>query len=109
MELGLQGKRALVTGATKGLGRAIAESLLAEGAAVSICARTAEDVDKAVSELSASGQAIGTALDASDGEAVQAWVAESASRTALAPSLFGSRLLALHQRFASARRPSPMP
>jgi len=80
MDLGLQGKRALVTGATKGLGRAIAESLLAEGAAVSICARTAEDVDQAVSELSASGKAFGTALDASDGEAVKAWVADSASK-----------------------------
>ena len=80
MDLGLQGKRALVTGATKGLGRAIAESLLAEGAAVSICARTAEDVDQAVSELSASGKAFGTALDASDGEAVKAWVADSASQ-----------------------------
>ncbi|MGI9053645.1 MAG: SDR family NAD(P)-dependent oxidoreductase [Ilumatobacteraceae bacterium] len=80
MDLGLQGKRALVTGATKGLGRAIAETLLAEGASVAICARTAEDVDKAVGELSGSGQVVGAALDAGDSEAVRAWVADSASQ-----------------------------
>ncbi|MGI9031994.1 MAG: SDR family NAD(P)-dependent oxidoreductase [Ilumatobacteraceae bacterium] len=80
MDLGLQGKRALVSGATKGLGRAIAESLLAEGASVAICARTAEDVDKAVGELSSSGQAIGTALDAGDADAVRNWVTSSAEQ-----------------------------
>ena len=77
MDLGLQGKRALVTGATKGLGRAIAETLLAEGASVSICARTAEDVDTAVKELSTRGNAFGTAVDAADSASLQAWVAAS--------------------------------
>lgn len=80
MDLGLQGKRALVTGATKGLGRAIAETLLAEGAVVSICARTAEDVDRAVGELADKGQAIGTALDAANADAVRAWVGDSAAQ-----------------------------
>ncbi len=77
MELGLQGKRVLVTGATKGLGRAIAETFLDEGAAVAICARTAEDVDAAVAELSKKGQAVGAVVDAADAAAVRQWVADS--------------------------------
>ncbi len=80
MDLGLTGKRALITGATKGIGRAIAETLLAEGASVAICARTAADVDTAVAELSAKGTAIGGCVDASDGDSLRAWVADSATK-----------------------------
>ena len=79
MDLGLNGKRALVTGSTKGIGRAIAETLLAEGAAVAICARTAEDVETAVKELSTSGTATGSAVDASDADSLRAWVDRSAT------------------------------
>ena len=42
MELGLTGKRFLVTGGTRGIGRAVVDGLLAEGAAVAYCARTVE-------------------------------------------------------------------
>ena len=52
MELGLAGKKALVTGSTKGIGRAIVESLLDEGVDVAICARNSEEVGKAIEDLS---------------------------------------------------------
>src|SRR5262245_33710129 len=78
MDLGLSGKRALVTGATKGIGRAIAETLLAEGASVAICARTAGDVEVAVAELSKLGTVVGGAVDAGDSESLRSWVASSA-------------------------------
>jgi 3-oxoacyl-[acyl-carrier protein] reductase len=80
MDLGLAGKRALVTGATKGIGRAIAETLLAEGASVSICARTPTDVDAAVAEMSGKGTVIGSAVDAADPEALKAWITSSAEK-----------------------------
>jgi 3-oxoacyl-[acyl-carrier protein] reductase len=51
MDLGLKGKVALITGASKGLGRAIAEELTKEGMHVSICARGQEDLEKAAAGL----------------------------------------------------------
>jgi len=51
MDLGIAGKLALVTAATKGLGRACAEALAAEGCRVAICARTAEDVKRVAREI----------------------------------------------------------
>lgn len=76
MDLGLSGLRAVVTGGTRGIGRAIAESLIAEGAQVSICARSAEGVVAAVGELGASAR--GSAVDAADHQALAGWVRESA-------------------------------
>jgi 3-oxoacyl-[acyl-carrier protein] reductase len=51
MDLGLKGKVALITGASKGLGRAVAEELAREGSHVSICARGKEDLEKAAAGL----------------------------------------------------------
>ena len=50
MDLGLKGAKVLVTGSTKGIGRAIADTFAAEGADVGICARNKADVDSAVTE-----------------------------------------------------------
>ena len=53
MELGLAGRRAVVTGGSKGLGKAIAAELLAEGAAVAICSRHAGELEETAAELRA--------------------------------------------------------
>jgi len=74
MDLGLKGLRAIVTGGTKGIGRAIAETLAAEGADVAICARSAEEVSAAVSKLQTKGvRAVGAVVDVGDGPALKAW------------------------------------
>jgi 3-oxoacyl-[acyl-carrier protein] reductase len=74
MDLGLNGKKAIVTGSTKGIGRAIAETLLDEGASVAICARDAAGVDAAVAELRGRGAVFGQAVNAADAGAVRAFV-----------------------------------
>jgi 3-oxoacyl-[acyl-carrier protein] reductase len=55
MDLGLQGRRALVLGGSRGLGKAIAQALVAEGARVAICARDAERVASTAAELGVEG------------------------------------------------------
>ena len=56
MELGLKGRTALVTGASKGIGKAIARGLAEEGANVVLLARTAADLEKVAEEISAATQ-----------------------------------------------------
>jgi len=79
MDLELAGKRALVTGATRGLGRAIAEQLVAEGCALAICARNVDEVERATAELRARGATVhGAALDVADAPALERFVAGAA-------------------------------
>ena len=56
MDLGLTGRRAVVTGGSKGLGKAIAAELLAEGAAVAICSRHEDELRQAAAELRAASR-----------------------------------------------------
>ena len=68
MDLGLKGKKAIVTGGTRGIGRAIANLLVEEGCDIGICARTPAQVEEAVAAFQAKGvKAFGSALDVADG------------------------------------------
>jgi 3-oxoacyl-[acyl-carrier protein] reductase len=70
MDLGLEGRVALVTGASKGLGRAIAAALVAEGARVAISSRSRERIEAAAAEIGA----LGLVHDSSDLDGVPALV-----------------------------------
>jgi NAD(P)-dependent dehydrogenase (short-subunit alcohol dehydrogenase family) len=68
----LKAKTAIVTGGTKGIGRAIAEALLREGISVCIAARKQDEIDQAVSELG--GHTTGLVCDVRDHEQVKALI-----------------------------------
>jgi 3-oxoacyl-[acyl-carrier protein] reductase len=75
MDLGLAGMKAVITGGTKGIGRAVADYFAAEGTDVAICARNAGEVAEAVAALAARGvRATGRALDVADGPALTQWI-----------------------------------
>ncbi len=79
MDLGLKGRRAVITGASRGIGRRIAETLAAEGANLAICARNEAGLVEARKELERAGvKVFAKAVDVANGDALRAFIAESA-------------------------------
>jgi 3-oxoacyl-[acyl-carrier protein] reductase len=78
MDLQLAGKRVLVTGGTRGIGRAIVAGFLDEGAVVSFCARDADEISDTEKAFQERGQVTGSVVDVGDGDALDSWVQQSA-------------------------------
>lgn len=82
MDLGLQGKSVVITGASRGIGKAIALGFAAEGANLSICARGTEALDAAAAEIAEKGVKVHAQVcDVANGDAVVSFL--EASRSAL--------------------------
>jgi 3-oxoacyl-[acyl-carrier protein] reductase len=76
MDLRLKGRKAIITGGSRGLGRAAAETLAAEGCDVAICSRGAEGVETAKKSLEAKGvKVFGQAVDVGDKDALEGFIA----------------------------------
>ncbi|HXC89883.1 MAG TPA: SDR family NAD(P)-dependent oxidoreductase [Stellaceae bacterium] len=81
MDLGLAGKKAIVTGGSRGIGRAICELLAEEGCDVALCARGEAGVEEAVTALAGKGvRAHGGTVDVADTKALRGWVAAAAGQ-----------------------------
>ncbi len=79
MELGLKGKRVLVTGGTRGIGLAIVRTIAQEGGHVALCARNAQQVAETVAAFQLQGFSVtGSAVDVADQDALKAWIAQAA-------------------------------
>lgn len=80
MDLNLAGKKAIVSGGSRGIGRAIVERLLEEGVSVAFFARGEEGVKSTLSDLVDAGALYGDSVDAADYDAVCAWVNNAAEK-----------------------------
>jgi len=81
MDLGLKGKVAMVAGASRGLGYAVAEALAREGALVSISSSNQSSIDEAAARLSAGGgTAFGSVVDVRNGDHIAAWGQKTVER-----------------------------
>ena len=78
MDLGLKGKKAIVTGGSRGIGKCVAEPRAAEGVDIAICARNEEEVKTAVDSLSSNGNKVtGGVADVGEGDSYKAWIASA--------------------------------
>ena len=79
MDLGLKGKKAILVGASHGIGLATARVLAQEGCDIALCSRSQASVDEAVKEVSQFGtKVIGGAVDVTDEEGHGKWIAQAA-------------------------------
>lgn len=81
MDLGLKGRVAMVAAASKGIGKACAEALAAEGCRVAICARNPDTLAKTAEQLSERGvEVLATPVDVASADELDRWVAAVQSR-----------------------------
>ena len=81
MDLGLKGKVAMVAGASRGLGFAVAEALTREGAIVSMSSTNLASIDGAAKRLSAGGSTVlGMTVDVRNGDQIEAWAQKTIER-----------------------------
>ena len=79
MDMGFKGKKAILVGASHGIGLATAHVLAAEGCDIALCSRSQDSVDKAVEAVSKHGTTvIGGAVDVVDSDAHSAWITQAA-------------------------------